>query len=192
MGIINRLFIFVYALTVGILLAMVATAAFGVVPENEWLSEVRYWFARHEFYTVLGVLSLFSLYFILYALLVTRPDREETQMAEDEFVLIQDPKGEVKVSVEAIKKLAEKEAELVHSVRTATAEVTKVKKAEAPFRLELELVILVGTEVAAVSAEVTQQVNRQFKQTFGLENLPITIKVNEITNAPVENQKRVV
>lgn len=192
MGIINRLFVFVYALAVGILLALVATAAFGVVPEREWLSEIRYWFGRQEFYTVLGVLSLFSLYFILYALLVKTPE-VGTDTAEDEFILVQGKGGEVKVATEAVKALAVREAELANAVRSAVAEVRREKKEDgAGFRLELSLIVLVGVGVAEISAEVTELIRRQFAKTFGIDDMPLDIKVQEITNAPVENKKRVV
>jgi hypothetical protein len=195
MGIINRIFLFFYALTVSVLLGLVAMAAFQVVPENEWIVDLRYVFGRHEFFTGLGVLSIFSLYFILCALLVKR-ETEDELVAETDIVLLQGKEGEVKVSAEAVKKVVEKEAMSAHSVREATASVFKVKNKREDgllFRLSLELTILIGAEVAAVSADVKSRVQRQLNRTLGISEVPMEIKIAEITNAPVENNtKRVV
>jgi len=191
MGIIKRFFVFIYALAVGLLLALVATVAFHLVPESVWVSDLRAAMTDEKFFMGLGVLSLFSLYFILYALLV-KPSREDPAL-EDEVVLVQGKEGHIKVAKDALKNLAEKEAALAYAVRDVRVDVIKSKKGDkAPFALEAGIIMLVGADISAVSKDVSDRIRRQFAKTIGITDVPIEVTINEITNAPVENQKRVV
>lgn len=191
MGVINRFFLFIYALAVGVLLAVAATVAFHFVPESVWINDLRVALARHEFFMGLGVFSLFSLYFILYALLVKQHTSD--QISEDEVVLAQGKDGNIRVARDAVQNLAEKEAAEAHAVRSVRAEMFRQNKSDAsPFRLELSVIMLVGADVATVTKDVTERIRRRFAKTFGISEVPISVTVTEITNAPVENQKRVV
>jgi len=172
-------------------LAVAAAVAFHFVPENVWINDLRIALASHEFFLGLGVLSLFSLYFILYTLLVKQTPGE--QVAESEVILVQGKDGNIKVAKDAVENLAEKEAAEAHSVRSVRAEMFKQNKNDAPpFALELSIIMLVGADVNAVTKDVTERIRQQFIRTFGVKDVPITVTVTEITNAPVENQKRVV
>ena len=99
--------------------------------------------------------------------------------------------GEVKVTVPAIVGVVERAAVTVSGVRAAEASVYR-QDGEMPIKVRLVIVLSQGFSAPRVSESVVAVINDALRTALELENVPVEVKVNEITHAIVERDKRVV
>ena len=189
MGIINRFLLGIYGAAVGVLSLSVAAVCLKILPEHVWLNELRYALLQQEALTAAGVFALLSVYFVAYSLF----SRHSSAPAPKEVVVVKGEEGEVGIAVEAVRNLAEREAQAVTSVRDVKVQVrTSAKSGENPLRLEVRLVLLAGANVPRVSDAVIASIKKGIRQTMDFPDVPVSVTVSDISNAPVENGKRVV
>lgn len=191
MGVINRFFLFLYALA-GILLAVaIAAAAFQVLPEH-YLQDVyticmEQWEASAA---ALVILFLMGIHFLVYSLMGSSQHVHE----EKEVILVHGSSGDVKVAVEAVRSMLEKVTRMVSGVRDAKIRVQAVRSAGADTAVKIGVRIVIGQEqnAAAVSDDIRRVAGQHLEQTVGVKDFTLDIAVDGISNAAVTKKQRVV
>ena len=191
MGVINRFFLFLYALA-GILLAIgISAAAFQVLPEH-YVQDVYTLFMEQWEATAaaLAILFLLGIHFLVYSLMGSSQHVRE----EKEVILVHGESGDVKVAVEAVRSMIEKVTRMISGVRDAKIRVQAVQDAGADTAVKIGIRIVIGQEqnVAAVSDDIRKVVGQHLEQTVGVRNFTLDIAVDGISNAAVTKKQRVV
>ena len=99
--------------------------------------------------------------------------------------------GGVLVAVEAVISVVERAALTVSGVREVHAEVNKMS-GEVPIKIRLAIVLGQNYSAPKVSSEVNLAVNEALRIAFEISNVPVELKVTEITHAIAERERRVV
>ena len=110
----------------------------------------------------------------------------------EDVVVVSNGKGIVNVSLAAVQRLVEREALAVAKVRAATAKVYQYSGEKTSIRVDAQLVLLVGANVSEVSDQVIERIQDQLRAALGFLEVPVGVSVTDISNAPVENKRRVV
>ena len=186
MGIINRFLLFFYGLAVGVLSLCVAAACLKFLPEHIWANELRYVVGQQEALMAALTFLVLSLYFVSYSFFfgtsAPPPDKD--------FVLVKSGTGDVRILMEAVCNLVEREARAVAFVRDVKAQVKAMPKEDGnPFRVGIRLVLLSGANVPHVSGEVASRVKTQLRQSMDLLDVPVEVTISDISNAPVEKRR---
>ena len=190
MGIINRFLLFFYVLAIGILSLGVAAACLKILPEHIWLNELQYAFLQQEAMTAAAVIAAMSLYFAGYCLF---SGSSSEAAAPSDSIVVKNETGEVRVSVDAVRNIVEREARVVRSVRDVKVRVKPSgTPGENPLQVEVRLVLLSGANVPQVSDEVIRNIKTQLRQSMDFPDVPVKVTVSDVSNAPVENRRRVV
>lgn len=184
----NRFLLLIYTLCIGLASLAVAGVCLKLVPEQLWKNAVFFAADRWETLGASALVFLFSLY--LLSVSVT-PSKKKTEKVPDELTLDGGDNGQVKVSVEAVKRLAERVACAIHGVRETHVKLYSPKSGESTVGLGLELVLLQGVSVPDIGNQAAQAVRRELGDTMNLTDLKVDVSVSDITNAPVD-KKRVV
>ena len=87
--------------------------------------------------------------------------------------------------------VVERAAVTISGVRAAEASVYR-KEGDVPIKVRLTIILSQGFSAPRVSESVTAAINEALRTALELENVPVEIKVNEITHAIVERDKRVI
>ena len=112
-------------------------------------------------------------------------------MAAGEIILRAGEPGEVKVSVEAIKRVIERATFSVNGVRDVKITLLK-KKGEMPIAVRLVIIMGQGHTAPVVSEGVVSAVDKAIFTALQIGGVPVDVRVKDITNAVVERKKRVV
>ena len=171
MGILRRLILLFYVLAVLAALIICAGVCLDFIPIDVWQK---------------AVASLI----LLTGVFARRSDKGMSLISGDVHLEIGKP-GEVKVTVPAIVGVVERAAVTVGGVRAAEASVYR-QDGEVPIKVRLVIVLSQGFSAPRVSENVTATVNDALRVALELENVPVEVKVNEITHAIIERDKRVV
>ena len=166
MGIINRFLLFFYALAIGVLAIGALAACLKALPERIWSNELSYAFMQQECLTAAAVFLALSLYFVGYCFFSGKSSDSAAS--------------------------GEREAQAVPSVRDAKVRIRTASSEDCPFRVEAHLILLMGANVPQVSHAVTENIKAQIRHTMDFSDVPVTVTVSDISNAPVEKRKRVV
>ena len=189
MGIIRRLVLLFY---VPIVLAAVIICA-GVflqfIPENVWQYYLKFILAREETLAVLVGMAVASL--ILLPAVFSRRKSTELALASGDVHLEVGKPGEVKVTVPAIVSVVERAAITVNGVREVSATVYK-QSGDMPIKVRLTITLGQGYSAPRVSEETVNSVHDALNTALELANVPVEVKVDEVTHAIVERDKRVV
>ena len=182
MGIINRLLLLPYVLFMMALSLAVISVALRIIPENVWLNEVRYALAQQELLAVCGVLFLVS--FKLFFAVFSRTSK--TARTHGEFMVVDTPAGAVQVALPAICGIVERVALSMQGVRTANA-VISVDDAPkdsltTPMQVEIKITLADHTSLHTISTELTQRVHKSLHDALGIAEVPVTLRVTEISN----------
>ena len=161
MGILNRLFLLPYALFTMALSIAVAAVALRIIPEGVWLNELRYALSRQELLAVCAIAFLVSLK--LFFAVFSRTSNPSSR-THGEFMVIDTPAGAVQVAVVS-----------VHDMRKDSA--------AAPMQVELKITLADRTNLNAITEELTQNVRRNLQDVLGISDIPVIIRVAEISNA---------
>ena len=185
MGIVSRFFLLLYVLVVGTSVAAFAVVCLRVIPKKVWQSHLDYIIAQPETKMVLAVMFIFSLYFLLFSF------KKQEQVAAGEIMLKAGEPGEVKVTVEAIKRVIERATYSVNGVRDVKITLLK-KKGDVPIAVRLVIIMGQGHTAPVVSEAVVNSVDNALFTALQIGAVPVDVKVKDITNAVVERKKRVV
>ena len=181
MGILNRLFLLPYALFTMALSIAVATVALRIIPEGVWLNELRYALSRQELLAVCAIAFLVSLK--LFFAVFSRTSNPSSR-THGEFMVIDTPAGAVQVAVSAVRGIVERVALSMQGIREAVS-VHDMRKdsAAAPMQVELKITLADRTNLNAITEELTQNVRRNLQDVLGISDIPVIIRVAEISNA---------
>ena len=189
MGIIRRLILLFYVLAVVAALVICAGVCLKLIPVDVWQRELNFIITREETLAALACMALASL--ILLTGLFARKSDKGMSLVSGDVHLEQGRPGEVKVTVPAIVGVVERAAVTVSGVRAAEASVYR-QEGEMPIKVRLTIVLSQGFSAPRVSEATTAAINDALKTALELENVPVEVKVNEITHAIIERDKRVV
>lgn len=191
MGILNRLLLLPYVLFVMVLVIAVLVIALRIVPESVWLNELRYALSRQELLAVCGVVFLISLklFFAVFARTAA------SSRTDGEFMVVDTPAGAVQVALPAVRGVVERVALSMQGVRTATAAISvqdaPKDTAATPMQVELKITLAEHTGLNAVSEELTAHVRQELHDVLGISDVPVELRVTEITNAGSSSKRSV-
>ena len=188
MGIIRRLILLFYVLAVLVALVICAGVCLQLIPADIWQNELKFIIAREETLMALAGMAFASL--ILLTGVFTR-SAKGLSLASGDVHLEEGKPGEVKVTVPAIVGVVERAAITINGVREAEASVYR-QTGDMPIKVHLTITLAQNFSAPAVSEAVTNSVGNALRTVLELSNVPVEVKVNEITHAVVERDKRVV
>ena len=191
MGILSRLLLFLYVIAVTAALIICAGVCLNLFPQEFWQSELNKIISRQETLAIIGVMFLASLCLLSTVFSSDKKKREENFLSSDDIELQSGQSGEVRITVEAIKNVVEQAAVTVQGVRQVSAEVFN-QQGEIPVKVDLEIVLGQGYSAPKVSEEINSAVNKALQSATEISNIPVRIKVTEVTHAVLEREKRVV
>ena len=189
MGIIRRLILLFYVPAVLVVIAVCAGVCLHLIPENVWQYYLKFIIAREETLAVLAGMALASL--ILLPAVFSRRKSKELALASGDVNLEVGKPGEVKVTVPAIVSVIERAAITISGVREVSASVYK-QNGEMPIRVRLTITLGQGFSAPRVSEATVNAVDEALTTALELPNVPVEVKVDEVTHAIVERDKRVV
>lgn len=189
MGIIRRLILLFYVLAVLAALVICAGVCLQIIPADVWQIELKKLIAREETLAVLAAMALASV--ILLTGVFSRSKSTGLALASGDVHLEEGKPGEVKVTVPAIVSVIERAAITVSGVREVSATVYR-QEGEMPIRVRLIITLGQGFSAPRVSEEVNASIDNALKTALELQNVPVEVKVNEVTHAIIERDKRVV
>ncbi len=189
MGIINRFFLFVFALFLVLLSLAVLAVCLQVVPEHYWLNELRFVLGRPETIVVSAVAFFLSLHLVLLSFSRQAPK----SVSHGELVMVESSAGQVGVALDAVRSLVDKLVRDVRGIRDAKVKVKSAPKgAGEPLSVSLALIIGQETNVAEVSEAVSNMVSSQLQNILGYSQVPVEVLITDITNAAPDRKHRVV
>ncbi len=186
MGIVSRFFLLLYVLAVFISVIIFAGVCLQLIPKQIWQSYLNYIIVQRETVVVLAVMIFFSLFFLGYVF-----SSRKNENAVGEILLKEGQPGEVRVAIEAIKRVIERAALSISGVRETSVTILK-NKGEAPVAVRLAIVLGQGHAAPTVSEAVVNNVNKAIFTALQIGSVPVEVKVKDITNAVVERKQRVV
>lgn len=188
MGIIRRLVLLFYVPAVLAALLICAGVCLQLIPTDVWQKELNYIIAQQETLIVLTCMALASL--ILLTGVFSRSKRG-LSLASGDVHLEQGKAGEVKVTVPAIVGVIERAAITVNGVREVQASVYR-QDGDMPIKVRLTITLGQGFSAPKVSEAAVAAIDDALLTALELPNVPIEVKVNEVTHAIIEREKRVV
>jgi len=189
MGIIRRLILLFYVLAVLAVLVVCAGVCLQFIPPQLWQNELNFIIAREETLAALAVMLLASL--ILLTGVFARSGNKGISAASGDIHLEPGRSGDVKVTVPAIVEVVERAAITVNGVRQATATVYQ-QSGDTPIKIRLVIVLGQGFSAPRVSEAAVAAINDALSTALELQNVPVEVKVTEITHAITERGNRVV
>lgn len=187
MGIIRRLILLFYVLAIIAALVICAGVCLQLIPTDFWQNELNYIIARQETLAVLAVMLLASL--ILLTGVFSRS--KGLSVASADVHLEQGKPGDVKITVPAIVSVVERAAITVNGVREVEASVYQ-QAGEMPIKIRLTITLGQGFSAPRVSEAAVAAVDDALLVALELSNVPVEVKVNEVTHAITERERRVV
>ena len=192
MSVINRIILFFYALAFGAvsLLTLVLFARF--IPDAQIWNEFLYLCSRWETVLVATVIFICSLYWVIQSLSTHSKD-----VSANEAAIIQGKMGDVRISLAALKNMADKIARSIQGVRDVKVKLkmTKAQTKDKTLLPNFKLRLIVGEDhnIVAISDELKMMLNAYLEKYIGIEQAIINIEVESISNnSTANNKKRVV
>ena len=187
MGILGRLLLFLYVLVVITALVAVGGVCLQFIPTQIWQSELQFIIRSQETLAVVGIMLVAS--FCLLSVVFSR--KKSVRILNSDLELIRDATGEVKITIEALAGVVERAALTVTGVREVSASVYK-QDGKVPLKIQLEIVLSQNYTAQNVGAKVNKAVNEALMTVAQISNVPVEIKITEVTHAVIEREKRVV
>lgn len=189
MGIIRRLILLFYVPAVLAVLVVCAGVCLNFIPTQLWQDQLNFIIARQETLAVLAVMTLASL--ILLTGVFARSGSKGISATSGDIHLEAGRAGDVKVTVPAIVEVVERAATTVSGVRQATATVYQ-QSGDMPIKIRLVIVLGQGFSAPRVSEATVAAIGDALSTALELQNVPVEVKVTEITHAITERENRVV
>lgn len=188
MGIISRLLLFLYVIAVLVAVIVCGGICLHIIPTKLWQDVLKEIIERQETLAVLGAMLAAS--FCLLCVVFSGKKKSGGRKSDD-VELKKGEAGEVLVAVEAVTSVVEQAALTVSGVREVHAEIFQNSEA-VPIKIRLSIVLSQGYSAPKVSEEINSAVSEATKTAFEISEVPIELKVREITHAVVDREKRVV
>ena len=188
MGIISRFLLLLYTLIVGATVVIIAGACLDIMPAKFWQPSLKFIMLQPETLVALAVMLVLSLFFLTR---VFASSKDEQTVNEKEIVLQQGQVGEVRVAVDAVERIAERAALSVVGIREAQAVVVKNKRNE-QIVVKLSIVLGQGYSAPVVSENAVNSIDTAILVALQIPNVPVDVKVMDITNAVADRRQRVV
>ena len=189
MGILRRLILLFYVLAILAATIICAGVCLKLIPDDVWQSQLQLILYRPETLAVLAVMLLASL--ILLTGVFARSGKSSMSIASGDVYLEQGKPGEVKVAVPAIIEVVERAAIIVNGVREVEATVHR-QSGDMPIKIQITIALGQGYSAPRVSQEATASIDNALRTALELQNVPVEVRVNEVTHAITERDKRVV
>lgn len=189
MGIIRRLILLFYVLAVLAVLIICAGVFLQIIPAKIWQRELEFLLTQEETLMVLAGMAVASL--ILLTAVFSRSKSSGLSLASGDVHLEQGKPGEVRVTVPAIVSVVERAAITVNGVREAQASVYR-QEGEMPIRVRLTITLGQGFSAPRVSEATVAAIDDALKTALELDAVPVEVKVDEVTHAVIERERRVV
>ena len=186
MGIVSRFFLLLYVLVVMVTVLVFSGVCIQLIPKQIWQSYLNYIIVQQETVVVLALMLFFSFFFLGFVF----SSRKDTQ-ASGEILLKEGEPGEVKVAIEAIKRVIERAALSISGVREAKVTLLK-NKGDIPISVRLTIILGQGHSAPIVSEAVVNAIDKAIFTALQIGGVPVDVKVKDITNAVVERKQRVV
>ena len=186
MGIVSRFFLLLYVLVVGTAVLVFSGVCLQLIPKQIWQSYLNYIIEQQETVVILAVILFFSFFFLGFVFSA----RKDSQ-AFGEILLKEGEPGEVKVAIEAIKRVIERATLSVNGVREAKVTIFK-NKGDVPISVRTTIILGQGHSAPAVSEAVVNAIDKVIFTALQIGGVPVDVKVKDITNAVVERKQRVV
>lgn len=188
MGIIRRLILLFYVLAVLAATIVCAGVYLRTIPADVWQNELQHLLTRQETLAVLVVMILASL--ILLTAVFARTSKGLSIASGDVHLEVGKP-GEVKVTVPAIVSVVERAAITVSGVREVEASVYQ-QSGDMPIKVRVTIALGQGFSAPRVSEAAVAAIDDALLTTLELPAVPVEVKVNEVTHAIVERERRVI
>lgn len=188
MGIISRLLLLLYVLAVMAALAVGAGVCLHFIPTQVWQAYLNWIISSQETLIVIAVMFLASV--CLLAMTLSSGKKGVVDVKGD-VELQKGTFSEVKVAVPAIVSVVERAAMSVQGVRQVEAKVQN-KGGENPVNVHIEIILSQGYSAPEVSSTVKVAVNKALETALQISDVPVEVKVTEVTHAVMEREKRVV
>ena len=188
MGIIRRLILLFYVLAVLATAIVCAGVYLQIIPADVWQNELQQLLARQETLAVLAVMILASL--ILLTAVFARSSKGLSIASGDVHLEVGKP-GEVKVTVPAIISVVERAAITVSGVREVEASVYQ-QSGDMPIKVRVTIALGQGFSAPRVSEAAVAAIDAALQTALELPAVPVEVKVNEVTHAIVERERRVI
>ena len=189
MGIIRRLILLFYVPIVLAALVVCAGVCLRLIPERLWQSELKFLIAQDETLIALAIMALASV--ILWTAVFSRKSSDKLTAATGDVHLEAGKPGEVKVAISAIISVVEQAAITIGGVRAASATVYR-QNGEMPIKVRLDIVLGQGFSAPKVSEAAVTAIDEALLTVLHLPKVPVEVRVEEVTHAIVERDKRVV
>ena len=187
MGIISRLLLLLYVLAVMAALVISAGVCLHFIPTQVWQSYLNWIISTRETIIVIGVMLLAS----LCLLVMTLSSKKGAVNMKGDVELQKGTLNEVKVAVPAIVSVVERAALSVQGVRQVEAKVQN-KGGQNPLNVQVSMILSQSYSAPEVSALVKMEINKALQTALQIPEVPVDVKVTEVTHAVVEREKRVV
>jgi uncharacterized alkaline shock family protein YloU len=187
MGIISRLLLLLYVLAVMAALVVGAGVCLHFIPTQVWQSYLNWIISTRETIIVIAVMFLAS----LCLLFMTLSSKKRAVSVKGDVELQKGTFNEVKIAVPAIVSVVERAALSVQGVRQVDAKVQN-QGGENPVNVQISIVLGQNYSAPEVSALVKSEIQKALQTALQISNVPIDVKVTEVTHAVVEREKRVV
>ena len=189
MGLISRLLLLLYVLAVMAALVISAGVCLHFIPTQVWQNELNWILSRQETLMVIAVMILAS--FCLLSIALSSTKKATVVNLSGDVELQKETAKEVAVTIPAIVSVVERAALGVVGVRQVEAKVSN-QGGNTPVKVQLSMVLSQSYSAPEVSAEVKAAINKALEIALEISNVPVDIKVTEITHAVIERERRVV
>lgn len=191
MSVINRIILFFYALAFGAV-SIVAIALYSrIFSDAQVWNEFLYLCSRWETVAVSIVVLICSFYLWLQSI-----SSHNNDSSANEAVIVQGKMGQVRISLVALKNMADKIARSTAGVRDVRVRIKMTKAATKDKTLipnfKLRLVVSETYNIVTISDDIKYQMNDYLSKFVGIENSQIDIDVKSISDNPAEGKRRVV
>ena len=187
MGIISRLLLLLYVLAVMAALVVGAGVCLHFISTQVWQAYLNWIISSQETLIVIAVMFLASLCLLSMAL----SSKKGSVNVKGDVELQKGTFSEVKVAVPAIVSVVERAAMSVQGVRQVEAKVQN-KGGATPVNVHIEIILSQGYSAPEVSSLVKESVNKALETALQISDVPVEVKVTEVTHAVIEREKRVV
>lgn len=191
MSVINRIILFFYALAFGAVSLLVMALYARIFSDAQVWNEFSYLCSRWETIAVAVVVLLCSLYLWLQSI-----SSHNNDVSANEAVIVQGKMGQVRISLMALKNMADKIARSTAGVRDVKVRLKMTKAAAKDKTLipsfKLRLIVSATYNVVTISDDIKYHINDYLSKFIGIENANIEIDVNRISDDPSEGKRRVV
>jgi uncharacterized alkaline shock family protein YloU len=159
------------------------------IPTQVWQDNLSLIISRQETLIVIAVMLLASL--CLLSMSLSSSKKATIVNLSGDVELQKGTFKEVSVSIPAIISVVERAALSVAGVRQVEAKVQN-KGGNAPVNVQLSIILSQNYSAPEVSAEIKTAVNKALQVALEISDVPVDMKVSEITHAVIERERRVV